>query len=119
MTPPYKAKLKPGTIFSIEDFRYKGFYKITGVFPPDNFLHRDGDGYNVIKCTKTGKEFSGRNGFDASFIDTTAHIEGADVDHVKVVRSPKAQLRRKQTWLIKKIAYLQEQLANVNFELSH
>jgi hypothetical protein len=109
MKPPYTPLLKPGTIYSVKGF--KGFWKITSIHT--HMFGQSRPGYDVIKCTKSGKEFSGQNGFAAQFIDTTAEIVGEQAAQVKVIRSERSKLLRKRTWLTKKLAYFQAELTDV------
>ena len=57
-----------GDIFSVVLYDYRGnktsHYKVVGFYEPG--FSRTTWSYNVIKCTKTGKEFKARNGYSAS-----------------------------------------------------
>ena len=58
--------LNPGDIFSIDSYDYRGnkkrvYWKVT-----DIRQYKETSSYQVVKCSKTGKEYKDRNGFSTT-----------------------------------------------------
>jgi hypothetical protein len=110
-----QPKMSIGDVFKKE---YSGeYWKVTGYNFPNRF--NELGGYQVIKCSKTGKEFKEINGFSLA-IDNYIGIEGASYTIIQRATQVgiKADTNGIETGKLKRRAqYLQRKIESYQKEL--